>query len=640
MQHTIKNCKIKTKERDPVNNKYINAVLSLTLTLIISISSALAVSATEEKDITIASLQKIGNRLVYVKNEDFNTKPTAQQSNSAKSSFPKKYDLRDLGYVSGVRNQSPYGSCWSFTTMASLESNLLLSHNANSDIDLSEKQLIWFNYNGSDNSTDQSLYAGKDTFVTTGGYSPYQLGGSPNMAASVLMRRYGAIDESKLPYEFDKSGESVDDSYRTQSDIYLKNAYFLNDYTHYSYNDKGVITEQGLLDDATVSAGIANIKSQLTAKGALAASIYCSDAMLNYKYEDSYWNKKNNSYYFNGVSSNNNKDYHIQNHGVTIVGWDDDYSKTNFTNTPKNNGAWIVKNSWSELWGDNGYFYLSYYDISISDVCSFEAEDATYSSDGKTEHQYKNIYQYDGVGYGCAQRLSASKNYRAANFFTARNDEYLEAISTCFIYGNITVEYEIYTNLTSKTDPTLGTLAGSGSKDFTYGGFYTIDINEPIKLSKGETYAVVIKLIHHRENQDYTILPCELNYLDYTSISIDNNQTSLCVNGNWEMLGPDIYVDQYKIGNALVKAYTNDVADDNSDKPDNPSVPTQPKPIKYDIDGNNKVNILDATYIQKVLAKMISITEEQEIVADANQDNKVNILDATHIQKVLAKLIE
>lgn len=58
-----------------------------------------------------------------------------------------------------------------------------------------------------------------------------------------------------------------------------------------------------------------------------------------------------------------------------------------------------------------------------------------------------------------------------------------------------------------------------------------------------------------------------------------------------------------------------------------------------DVNMDGKINIKDATTIQKVCAKMMTFTAEQEILADFNLDSKINVKDATQIQKKLANLI-
>ena len=64
-----------------------------------------------------------------------------------------------------------------------------------------------------------------------------------------------------------------------------------------------------------------------------------------------YYNPKTSAYHFDDPTV-------ITNHAAIIVGWDDNFSKDNFSQIkPQNNGAWIVRNSWGTDWGDGGYEY-------------------------------------------------------------------------------------------------------------------------------------------------------------------------------------------------------------------------------------------------------------------------------------------
>ena len=54
---------------------------------------------------------------------------------------------------------------------------------------------------------------------------------------------------------------------------------------------------------------------------------------------------------------------------------------------------------------------------------------------------------------------------------------------------------------------------------------------------------------------------------------------------------------------------------------------------------DGKLNIRDATIIQKYLAKISTLTDKQLTLADFDQNTKVNIKDATTIQKRIAGII-
>lgn len=69
-----------------------------------------------------------------------------------------------------------------------------------------------------------------------------------------------------------------------------------------------------------------------------------------------------------------------------------------------------------------------------------------------------------------------------------------------------------------------------------------------------------------------------------------------------------------------------------------PSEPDVDKGILGDVNDDGKVNIKDATLIQKAAAKIIELTDDEKLRADVNADNKNNVKDATAIQKFVAKI--
>ncbi len=67
-----------------------------------------------------------------------------------------------------------------------------------------------------------------------------------------------------------------------------------------------------------------------------------------------------------------------------------------------------------------------------------------------------------------------------------------------------------------------------------------------------------------------------------------------------------------------------------------PSVPVDDSCPLGDANGDGKVNVKDATQIQKAAASLVFLDEVQTQAADVNGDGNVNVKDATAIQKFVA----
>lgn len=415
------------------------------------------------------------------------------------SALPEKFDLRDTSDVTAVKDQGIYNNCWAFSTLSSLESNLLKTGKAANGIDLAERHLAWFAYNGKDKSDDKSLWAAGDTFVTSKG--AYMQGGTRDKAAATLMRGYGAVDEAAAPYQDGEGMGAVDDGLRTRSDIRVQNVYFLPEINVFTYNEV-----DDCYDYTRDASAVDAVKAALMERGAVDAAYYTFDQGDESYF---YWNHGDSAYYCAYQYDPNETAAQTSNHQVSIVGWDDTFEKEKFPTTistpsgdyryqepPAGDGAWIVKNSWSEDWGDGGYFYLSYYDTTLCDLTSYGAENATYAAGG-TDHAYDGIYQYDGAGMGDGWWYSDTA-MRFANVFEARGFETVSAVSTLVNEAGSTIELTVYKNpsstvdKTGRLDPASGELMWSTTQTLGYAGHITFELGDAaFEVEPGDTFSVV-----------------------------------------------------------------------------------------------------------------------------------------------------
>lgn len=328
-------------------------------------------------------------------------------------------------------------------------------------------------------------------------------GGNAQMATAYLSRWDGPVMESKDPYD-------------------LSNVY--------SPSSNAVKHVQEVIFLPTRKSSLDNdaIKWALQQYGAVYASMIWSDTS---------YNSNNYSYYYTGSSTTGG-------HGVTIVGWDDNFDSKNFSPAASGNGAFIVKNSWSDSWGEDGYFYISYYDSSFAKRnvnAVFTAEEV---------NNYDNIYQHDPLGWTSSVGYGDTVVW-GANVYTASSDEILEAAS--FYTTSSGVSYEVFVYTDPVSGP-LGELKSSVSGSFAYPGYHTVVLDDDVSLNSGQKFSVVVKL--STSGYGYPLaMETPLPYL-YSSTATSNSDESYI--GENGQLWDDI-TSTFTDANLCIKAFTSDV---------------------------------------------------------------------------------
>lgn len=215
------------------------------------------------------------------------------------------------------------------------------------------------------------------------------------------------------------------------------------------------------------------IKKMVYKYGGVSTSIYTS---LNDSYGRSkYYNRETASYCYIGEAKSN--------HEVVIVGWDDNYPKENFNSELEGNGAFICQNSWGKEFGEDGLFYVSYYDANIG------IHNVVYTLTESTDN-YDKIYQSDLCGWRGNLGYDKESAY-IANVYEAKDNENLSAVS--FYTTDVDTYYEITVcNDFSSTDDFGKEKEVLASGTLKYSGYYTVDLEKEVSLRKGKKFAIIM----------------------------------------------------------------------------------------------------------------------------------------------------
>ena len=239
---------------------------------------------------------------------------------------------------------------------------------------------------------------------------------------------------------------------------------------------------------------LAEIKEMVYKYGGVQSSLYTS--ITNSNGTSKYYNKEKSAYCYIGEEK--------PNHDVVIIGWDDNYPKENFNAEIESNGAFICQSSWGEEFGEKGIFYVSYLDANIG------VHNIVYTR-VESPDNYDKIYQSDLCGWQGVLGYEQSYAY-FANVY--ENVEQLKAVG--FYATDVDTTYSVYIVEDFKDASSFQNMNMVATGKFNNAGYYTVDLDEPVTLSKGK-YAVVVRI-----DTPNSLRPVAVEmYKDYATTSVD-----------------------------------------------------------------------------------------------------------------------
>ena len=269
------------------------------------------------------------------------------------------------------------------------------------------------------------------------------------------------------------------------------------------------------------------LKKAIRTYGAVQTSLYMSRATT----------AENQPYYNAFLSAYEYPTDRDPSHDVILVGWDDTISRFLFRDVPDEDGAWVCQNSWGSSFGEDGLFYVSYADATIT------GQAIAYTRIEPTDN-YDRIYQTDPCGWQGSLGYGKEECW-FANRYEAEEAETLAAVG--FYATGKNTSYEVYFQPDGPNGRAERMLLQSGT--FTDAGYYTVQLDAQKPLEKGEAFYVIVKI--HTPGSRFPVAA------EYHS---DAHTATVTTDGKYGYLSSDgeswIHTEETFGANICLKAYT------------------------------------------------------------------------------------
>lgn len=394
-----------------------------------------------------------------------------------------------------IKNQGSLSVCWAFASLNALETNLALNGytDKNGNVyDYSEAYIDNLALEGIKNANGNVIL--KDRTIHSSGNFYHFIVSQAN--------GYGVVLEEEVPY----SNSSYNRDYLLSL---IKRAEVLKDLsvpTVDKVNNRVLINNSYYTLSDDVLTYIRNeIKEHIMTNGSLYAAINSTEMVWSNGEpvsKNGYINLQND-----GSKIVLNSKSTIADHAVTIIGWDDNYSKENFpaSNRPSSDGAYIAMNSWGEEYlGTDNIFYISYEDYLVeTSLCG--VTDSAYMSPWYVKLESRpNQTQYFAGEYFNPNGMKIKACYQ---------DETEEDITNKCTYKTTALEDgDEYIEVLYKTDISEQEYTYSIKIPITINELKKGDINRDGKITLYDAFSMLRKIIS------------ENNFTDIESRIMDYNE--------------------------------------------------------------------------------------------------------------------